>query len=283
LTTRIGKGVVMESEQFEIFMFSNVGNSRANQEDNALIGKEVYLSELEVNELSDTRQTGRKSRFLSKRDPVFVAVSDGMGGHSRGEVASLMTVQYLSDKYHEIIDLALQREQGIQEEIKLLNQKVVSVAKSTPDCKGMGATLCGVVGKQGRYLGFNVGDSRLYQYSAGALKQLSKDHTEGQRLVDLNLLTESELLNFPRRKNIYKYIGRSGDLIADVFRISNCVSGSVLLLCSDGLTDALSDKELEMILSGEECIREKGDKMIEHALSRNPGCGDNITVVLLQF
>ena len=147
----------------------------------------------------------------------------------------------------------------------------------------MGATLCGVLCSNGVCYGINVGDSRLYSYKNGKFEQLSTDHTEGQRLLSLKLLTEEEYQRFPRKKNLYKYIGMNGEVVADVFKIESCEPGTVLVLCSDGLADVISNEEISEILSTNEPIENKGHKLVEQAVARNVGHGDNITLILIEF
>ena len=217
-----------------------------------------------------------KQRFLA-------AVSDGMGGHACGEVASLLTVSYMSDHYDEIIDAIKLGEASLAAQISHINRIVSSKAKSESACRGMGATLCGVVANEYDLVGFNVGDSRLYQFRNGKLKQLSTDHTEGQRLLRMQLLTEEEVKNFPRRKNLHKYIGYDGEVVPDIFRITGAEPGTMLLLCTDGLSDVMSDEEMAEILSVRASLKDKASKLVMEAVSRDLGYGDNTTVILIEF
>ena len=75
----------------------------------------------------------------------------------------------------------------------------------------------------------------MYQYTDGILRQITIDNTEGQRLLGLGLLSEEEVKTFPKRKAIYKYIGKDVDLVPDIYEIENIRKGTLLLLCSDGL------------------------------------------------
>ena len=267
----------------EIALFSNVGNSRRKQEDNAIYSCGRFLTLNDVSAISENRSTYQVKVLPTDKGNFIVAVSDGMGGHASGEVASGQVVKYLSDNYQRIIDGVYLNEQFLKDEISELNRTIVSYSRSDARFKGMGATLCGVICSKGLFYGFNVGDSRLYRYYDGELEQLSSDHTEGQRLVKLNLITERELSSFPRRKNLYKYIGINGELVADVFKIGNCVFGTTLLLCSDGLTDVIPDEELKEVLAKTDAIEEKGRLLVERALERNVGHGDNITLILVEF
>lgn len=273
----------MKNSNVSIYFASNVGNSRANQEDNAILPDGSILNSELVKVLSEQRYTQEKYFKNNYENGFLTAVSDGMGGHSSGEVASAQTVKYLSENYQRIVDGVYLNENSLINEITELNRTVVDISKSDPAFYGMGATLCGMVYNSGLCYGFNVGDSRLYRYFDGNLEQLSTDHTEGQRLLKLNLLTEEEYQRFPRKKNIYKFVGVNSELIADVFKIDNCISGTTLLLCSDGLSDVLSENEISNVLSSNECLENKGRLLINQALERNIGYGDNITLILIEF
>ena len=266
-----------------IYFASNVGNSRQNQEDNAILPNGSYLTPDVVQSISAQRRTYEKTYARSYEKGFLVAVSDGMGGHASGEVASGQTVRYLSENYQRIIDGAYLNKESVVDEISRLNRSVVSLSKSDPNLRGMGATLCGVLCSNGVCYGINVGDSRLYSYQNGKFEQLSTDHTEGQRLLSLKLLTEEEYQRFPRKKNLYKYIGMNGEVVADVFKIESCEPGTVLVLCSDGLADVISNEEISEILSTNEPIENKGHKLVEQAVARNVGHGDNITLILIEF
>lgn len=269
-------------KRINISAISHIGNSRDNQEDNYLVHREGYLPSDVRDEMSNSRTpycvngTAKSNRFM-------VAVSDGMGGHACGEVASLLTVEYMSEHYDEIIDSIKLGENSLATQISRINNVVSSKAKKDSSCRGMGATLCGVIANEYELVGFNVGDSRLYQFRNGELKQLSTDHTEGQRLLRMQLLTEEEVKNFPRRKNLHKYIGYDGEVIPDIFRITSAEQGTILLLCTDGLSDVMSDKEMEQILNGRASLKDKATNLVNEAVSRNLGRGDNTTVVLIEF
>ena len=263
------------------FALSHIGNSRDNQEDSFLLHQGGILPS-DVREEMEHSRTPYHKFYSHNKSNFMVAVSDGMGGHASGEVASSLTIKYLSENYQRLIESAYLNEQFIANEICAINRMVVDSSRKDNRLKGMGATLCGVICSNGMYYGFNVGDSRLYRYH-NQLEQLSTDHTEGQRLRKLNLLTEEECQRFPRRKHLYKYIGVNSELAADVFKIGHCVSESILMLCSDGLTDALNNEEIANILSKDGNIEYKGHLLIDQALERNIGHGDNITLILIEF
>ena len=261
---------------------SHIGNSRDNQEDNFFLQKGVYASSDARDKMAETRDIYCHNCELNKQR-LLVAVSDGMGGHASGEVASFLTVEYLSSHYDEIIDSARQDENALATQISRINSAVSLTSKKDSSCCGMGATLCGVVANEYELIGFNIGDSRLYQYNGGELRQLSTDHTEGQRLLKMRLLTEEEVKKFPRRKMLHKYLGYDGEIVPDVFRITCAEQGSILMLCTDGLTDVLSDKEIEQVLQGSQGIEDKAKLLVNKAVAGNVGYGDNITLILIEF
>lgn len=262
-----------------IYILSHIGNSRSNQEDNMLVGKICYDLDV-IRAFSSENPIICRAMELDVTSNTLLAVSDGMGGHALGEEASYLTVKCLCDNYSKLVE---SNKEFLSTTISEINRTVSNMSKNNPEYKGMGATLCGFIYQGDKILGFNVGDSRLYRFDNGVLNQLSKDHSEGQRLLDLKLLDEEEVKSFPNRKAIYKYIGMKTDLVADVFEIDSCEQGTIFLLCTDGLTDVLADSEIQDILSSDMSLKEKGENMLDIALGRHVGYGDNITIILTEF
>ena len=271
------------SEMIKIAACASVGNSRENHEDNFIISKGVFLSKEQVDKLSAERTLITAEQTHSPQQPLLLAVSDGMGGHACGEEASLLTVNYLSDCYDEIISSSWQEDEALTLHIANINKVVCDAAKADNSYFGMGATLCGVIIKDEKLTAFNVGDSRLYRYYDGILEQLTTDHTEGQRLLNMNLLTQEQEKNFPRRKLLHRYIGYDGNLAADISSCGNIESGSMLMICTDGLSDVLDSSEIIEILNSDITLCEQAERLVEKAQSKNAGYGDNITVVLVGF
>lgn len=257
---------------------SDIGNSRNNNEDNLFLSYDMQRRFI-INECTESKLV--VSSFLPNN--FCCAVSDGMGGHEFGEVASLKVVEYLSIYYDELIK-SLYNKDVIKDYITRLNEQFCNFAMRNKNYRNMGATLCGVVANDRKAICFNVGDSRAYKFSSGKLQQITVDHSEGQRLFDLQLLTDEELKAFPNRKAIYKYIGQKTTLIPDVFEIEDYSSCSYILLCTDGLTDVLSGSEIESILSSTDIdINRKSQLLIDLALKRRLNAGDNITLILIEL
>ena len=125
-------------------VISHIGNSRENQEDNFLLHRSIYVTPSARDKMADTRELYSHNCELNKQR-LLVAVSDGMGGHACGEVASLLTVEYMSDHYDEIIDSIKLGENSLATQISRINSVVSSKAKKDSSCRGMAATLCGVI------------------------------------------------------------------------------------------------------------------------------------------
>lgn len=260
-----------------VVAISDVGNSRENNEDNLFLPSNTHMRFI-FNERYD--RCFESASYLP--DNFCCAVSDGMGGHEFGEVASLKVVEYLSAHYNEL--LMCSDKDSLSDYITQLNNQFCNYAVSNKNYRNMGATLCGVIVYDKKSFCFNVGDSRAYKFSSGKLQQITVDHSEGQRLFDLQLLTTEELKTFPNRKAIYKYIGQKTTLIPDVFEIEDYSSCSHILLCTDGLTDVLSDDEIESILGSADIdINRKSQILKDLALQRRLNAGDNITLILIEL
>lgn len=263
----------------KFYALSHIGNSRNNQEDNLLINC-FYRNLDSIRNCPEQLFQNNGEDSCNEKKGILLCVSDGMGGHASGEIASFLTVKYLAEHYANIVSGG---KYELLEIIAELNREITRKSQESLNYKGMGSTLCGFCILKNTLYGFNVGDSRLYRFEKGNLTRLSKDHSEGQRLLDLNLLSEEEVKEFSKRKAIYKYIGMKTDLIADVFEIMPCEEGTQLLLCTDGLTDAVTDSEIQKILDGDMALKEKGERLLHTALGRNIGHGDNITIILTEF
>ena len=266
--------------KIKIAVCTNIGNSRENQEDSVIIvcnGKTLLRNSASKGDPDNLD----KCFCLPGRSELLIAVSDGMGGHLGGEIASGYTVSWLQDRAPQLANAKRPVSLELQETLGALSQAVVEFARKKPGCRGMGATVSGLYAKDGVLCCFHAGDSRIYRYAAGTLEQCTKDHTAGQRLMDLDLLTAEEVRQLPHGKSIYKYIGMGSTLQADVFNVRTVESGTLFLLCSDGLTDALSDENIREILNRKETLDAKRERLLREALGRRIGFGDNISFILV--
>lgn len=268
----------MKDKSFAAICFSHIGK-RVNQEDNFFVNGTYLTPDLQRNMLNDKCYFTNEPAISGLR---IYAVSDGMGGHNAGEVASLICVKELSLAQKKLRNCnSLTEATGyLQTVISEINTKVWNLSDEKKEYKGMGATLVLFVVCGKEYAVLNIGDSRAYYFNNEGLIQVTKDHTEGQRMLDLGILTRKELSAFPARKNINRYIGywqRGYVLQADEFY--PILDNGIILLCSDGITDYVSDTRISEILRSNENLGIIGKQLIDEAVSSNNA--DNATLILI--
>lgn len=258
--------------------FSHIGK-RPTHEDNFLINGSYLTSDFQK-QMSDNH-----CYFISDTSMPKVrlfAVSDGMGGHNAGEVASRICVEKLALAHKELQQYNSLKEtvSYLQVVIAEINSTVCELSRKRDELKGMGATLVLFVVRGMECAVLNVGDSRAYHFNDDALIQITKDHTEGQRMLDLGLLTRKELSGFPARKNLNRYIGygQNGYVLRadEYYPISE---NGIILLCSDGISDYIPDTRIMEILCSENNLETAGKQLINEAVASHNA--DNATVILI--
>ena len=213
-------------------------------------------------------------------DDILAVVADGMGGHAAGEVASDIAMQVVRDQFAENPTV-----EGLYRGIETAHRIIQADARENPDHFGMGTTVI-VVGLTEDSAGvrtptlFNVGDSRAYQLRDGAIRQLSEDHSVAEEWVRMGRLTPEEAAVHPRRHQLTRTLGIEDMLEIDVQSV-NATAGDRLLLCSDGLSNELSDESLAQLASAPIPLEEAVRHLVDGA--RAAGGHDNISVVLLEF
>lgn len=206
-------------------------------------------------------------------------VCDGLGGHAAGEVASSIaanTLKEFAQKVSESPDGTL--ESGIQE----ANRRILSDQAANPERRGMGTTITSlwlVSENSGAGWIGHVGDSRMYLQRADTLEQLTEDHSPVFRLFKQGVLTKDQMQQHPQKNLLDRSLGVFPQVKADVLSVS-LTSQDIFLICTDGLTDALSDQEIQSVLTNSP-ISEAADELT--AMANEKGGLDNITVVLVQI
>ena len=203
-----------------------------------------------------------------------VAVSDGMGGHQAGEVASRLAVETLESM---LPDSGSDPETALSAAFSEANNVVHKQASMHDDQYGMGCTLVAAILEPKRFVAANIGDSRLYLYNGKELRQITHDHSFVAALVRRGLISEEEAKTHPQRNIITRAIGTESRVSADIF---SCTwkKGDMLLLCSDGLSGVLDNAEMASYLHNCSDLDAACDALIRRALEA--GSRDNITVVL---
>ncbi len=203
-------------------------------------------------------------------------LSDGMGGHRAGDVASQMAVDIIAEN---LIDSnnSITPEQLLSS-LEAANQSIRQKAYDEPNCQGMGATVVVASFTEKHLLIAHAGDSRLYRFSNGQLEQLTEDHTLAQQYVREGLMNQNEADRWVGRNMLVKGLGIDSHVHADISQ-DDLQSECMYLLCSDGLTDALSDDLIAATLRKHgESMQNAVDRLIK--LANDNGGPDNISVIL---
>ena len=211
----------------------------------------------------------------------LVVVCDGMGGHSGGEIASRMAVKKLIAAYESATSDDIV--ENLRTAIETANAAVFGEGKVHPELAGMGTTCTAMVQRRDIVYFGQVGDSRAYRIRGGAMKQMTKDHSLVQQLVDEGLLDESEMESHPDKNVILRSLGVKAEVDVDVSHVP-VVDEDMLLLCSDGLSGLIADAEMLKIvndgMSNGGGLRKICESLIDAANAA--GGHDNITVQILR-
>lgn len=205
-------------------------------------------------------------------------VADGMGGHAGGDIASALATQHVAkiDDYYETSEKAVDI---VTATMKEANGNLIKTVKDFPYLEGMGTTMDAIVFTKDVANIVHIGDSRVYLLRDGLLKQVTKDHTFVQKLVDSGRITEEEALYHPKRNVLMKVLGDSyQEAEFDVHQI-NAVAGDRFLLCSDGLCGVVPEKLIEENMKIAD-LDEATDLLIAEA--KEYGAPDNVTVIIIE-
>lgn len=209
----------------------------------------------------------------------FFFVADGMGGHAGGDIASAMVSQAVAsaDKQYES---PLQAIQTVDSALVAANQKLTKTVSEHQELRGMGTTFSGLMVVDDKIAISHIGDSRIYRVSDGSLKQVSKDHTFVQRLVDTGRISEQEALVHPRRNVLMRVLGDVEIELEIDSEIHDAVPGDRWLICSDGLSGFVDESVISQILLNKTVDPEEAaELLIYEALEQ--GAPDNVTVVIV--
>lgn len=233
--------------------------------------------------LTDTgrlRESNQDSVFCEENAvgafPNLFLVADGMGGHNAGDLASKICVeQYVermrnSDKRTPV--------SAMQDAVKAANDAIIEKSMEDPVYRGMGTTLVGLMIEEHFAYIVNIGDSRLYLIR-DQIQQITVDHSLVEEMVLSGEIEKAQMRTHPNKNIITRALGTAREPRPDCFEIE-VRSGDIFLLCSDGLSNMLDDKEIEQIIREEEVLENAGKRLVEAA--NEAGGKDNISVVLVR-
>ena len=211
----------------------------------------------------------------------LMAIADGMGGHSAGEVASSIAIGYLGKHFKETFFHLnkISAINWIRDSVDTINTLIFQHEKTHPESKGMGTTLVLAVYTKEYLLFGNVGDSSGFVLKDDELRKVTYDHTLVNLLVSAGELTKEEASTHPKKNVLMKALGAALNVDVDIFECDMDMNIREVLLCSDGLTNMLEREQIEKVLLSEGSVEEKVEKLIKKA--NNRGGTDNISVAYL--
>lgn len=214
-------------------------------------------------------------------------LADGMGGHQSGDVAAKEAIKALEKLAAEPLSPKAEKKLTLDEtrtflkkSIEEVNTQVFNLGYSDEELRGMGTTLCALHVHDDGVVYAHVGDSRIYRLRDEELEQVTRDHSLLRELVDLGQLDEEQSIEFLYKNILTRAVGTE-PVVEPTVNTAEIQPGDLYLLCSDGLTDMLTDDIIEEIM-----IREKNLKISSQALvkaAKEQGGNDNITVVLVKI
>lgn len=216
----------------------------------------------------------------NEKNEVILAVADGMGGHKAGEVASAIVINHLTEEFYALDSLGDKNTaiEFLRNIVNEMNQKIFEYTKENPDSKGMGTTFVCAIKTKDYLLYGNIGDSSGYVIKKGKLHKVTKDHTLVNLLVSTGELTQEEAKYHPRKNVLMRALGANNPIDVDIFDVELNIDG--ILLCSDGLTNMLTEEQIEKVLIEEKNSEDAVKKLINKANAR--GGNDNISVAYLK-
>ncbi len=209
--------------------YTNKGDIRNNNEDSILANQKI------INNCSMNTYSALSLENINK---TIFAIADGMGGYEKGELASKIVLTALNET---------SIENGIESSLKEAKKELNSLVNKDLNLYGIGATLAGVSISETEIQIFNMGDCRVYRFSAGFLEKVSKDHSKVQVLFDLGEISEDEMRTHPNKNIVTSALsGDNKDAVDEIyFKTLKNKKKQIFFICSDGLWETLSIEELE--------------------------------------
>lgn len=239
----------------QTFYFTDPGKVRDHNEDNVII-------------------------LNNQNNEFILAVADGMGGHTSGEIASKITIDTIKEEFNKLETIGSKEDaiDFLRNIVKDINDKIFNYAEQKPETKGMGTTLVIAIKTSDYILYGNIGDSSGFVLKNNELHKVTRDHTLVNLLVSTGELSEEEAKYHPRKNVLMRALGANNPIDIDIFDVDTSVKG--LFLCSDGLTNMLTVEQIEKVLNSKLPIEEAVLKLINKANMR--GGLDNISIAYLK-
>lgn len=217
--------------------------------------------------------------FYNPSNQLLAIIADGMGGHRAGDVASQMAVSIIQEKWQESTAFISpeQTEKWLSKTLQEVNKSIYDKALQNDAYSGMGTTIVVIISVNDFVTVAHVGDSRCYISNENGFNQVTEDHSLVNELVRSGQITADDAVYHPRKNIVLKALGTEEEVTPDVQSLS-WEYGDKILLCTDGLTDKLSNEELSTFIQLDN-IQETGKQLIDVANER--GGEDNISLIIL--
>ena len=218
---------------------------------------------------------------------LVCVVCDGMGGAKGGRIASTMAVSMFLNSCLANLRAGMSEaevQQVAEFAVAAANSAIYERAQADPNLTGMGTTLVSAIAWEDKILFSNVGDSRAYlirsdrEDDAGAVSRITKDHSWVEKLVDMGNITEEEAMVHPDRNLVTRVLGPDQEAPSDSYPVQ-VLPGDYVLMCTDGLVDTVSSREIEREVLGNSDDNTCLDRLLD--LAKDRGAPDNVTAVLL--
>ena len=211
---------------------------------------------------------------------ILMAVADGMGGHKGGEIASSIAITHIGKRFIDTSSVGNKEDaiNFLKEIVSEANMLLYKYTEDNPESNGMGTTIVMALLTKEFLLFGNIGDSSGFVIKNKKIYKITNDHTLVNLLVKSGEITEEEAKDHPRKNVLMRALGANISVEMDVFDVERDVSA--ILLCSDGLTNMLTDEKIEKILNSNLSIEEEVVKLIRKSNSR--GGTDNISIAYLK-
>lgn len=233
-----------------------------------------------ITHLGNVRENNEDAYYMDAEMGCLFAVADGMGGHRAGEVASELAIEAVMEVFRCREEAHKEPVATIQKAFALAAHKIEERAAVDNACEGMGTTLTMAFKSDNvLYIG-HIGDSRAFVVKDGTIKQITKDHSLVAELVRTGAISQEDAKSHPQRNVIMRALSVGCQPMADIHEIE-LEDETLLLICSDGLTDYLSQDDILTEINAQKQISESVSTLCDRALTQ--GGHDNITIVAVRF
>lgn len=218
--------------------------------------------------------------YYNTNEQILAVIADGMGGHQAGDVASEMATSIIQKRWEETkgFQNPEKAEEWLSTVISELNESIFDHALKNNECEGMGTTVVAAICTKEFITIAHIGDSRCYIFNENGFMQITEDHSLVNELIRAGQITKDDAEYHPRKNVLIKALGTEKSVAEDLQSIG-WEEGNKLLLCSDGLTNKITDEELKEFIQSGKDIQEVGAEMIQ--LANDRGGEDNISLIIL--